>query len=211
VFYQVLVNHEYEFSPEKQPLTIIDAGANVGLSAIYFALRFPAARIIAVESEHSNFQLLCENVRPFDAIVPVHAALWSHDGELSVTDPGLGPLGYRVAAGERGIGSVRAVCMDRLMLDHGIDHLDILKIDIEGAEREVFQSPGRWIERVGTIAAELHDRYRPGCSRTFFRATESFDWEWVKGENVFVARSDVFPSARPPLCSAVGRDGCASG
>jgi hypothetical protein len=83
---------------------------------------------------------------------------------------------------------VRGVTIDGLMRDHGFDHIDVLKLDIEGAEREVFATPGTWLEKTDLIIAELHERLKVGCNRAFYQATAGFDREWFKGENVFVAR-----------------------
>ena len=54
--------------------------------------------------------------------------------------------------------AVAAITRDRLMRDQGIDHIDILKVDIEGAEKEVFADTSAWIDRVGSIIVELHER-----------------------------------------------------
>jgi hypothetical protein len=70
----------------------------------------------------------------------------------------------------------------------GIDYVDLLKVDIEGAEKEVFESSSRWIDRVGAIAIELHDQLKSGCSSAFRDATRDFSYESRKGETIFVAR-----------------------
>jgi len=63
-FDQVFFYKEYDFDTAKSPNIIIDAGANIGLAAIYFANRYPNAKIIALEPEQSNFRILKENVSP---------------------------------------------------------------------------------------------------------------------------------------------------
>ena len=74
------------------------------------------------------------------------------------------------------------------MSEYDLKWVDLLKVDIEGAEKEVFGSPDEWIGSVGAIAIELHDRFKPGCSRSFFAAVTAFPVEQTCGENVFVAR-----------------------
>ena len=69
-----------------------------------------------------------------------------------------------------------------------IDRLDYLKVDIEGSELEVLQDAETWIAQVDAAAIELHDRYRPGCSRAWFAATASFSREFNPGENWFAQR-----------------------
>jgi hypothetical protein len=63
------------------------------------------------------------------------------------------------------------------MEEFRIDRVGILKVDIEGAEKEVFSGAASWIDRVDGIIIELHDRMKRGCSRTFFRNTPDFDLE----------------------------------
>ena len=75
------------------------------------------------------------------------------------------------------------------MKEHGIGRVDILKIDIEGAELEVFDASSPWIHDVDTIIAELHDRLKAGCERSFANATSGFRHRWRQGENVYVSRA----------------------
>ena len=71
----------------------------------------------------------------------------------------------------------------------GVDAVDLLKLDVEGAEVEVFQSSSPWIDRVSEVVLELHDRHRPGCDEAFSRATEALFTDRVEqGENTFVRR-----------------------
>ena len=192
-YQQVFVDEEYAFEPARTPKSIIDAGANIGLATLYFASRFPSASIISVEPEEHNYRLLEKNVSAYPQIKPVQAAVWSDNKEISVVDPGLGEWGYQTAAGETLLApssrhAVQGLTIDRLMADHGIEFVDILKIDIEGAEKEVFENPSLWIDRVGILIIELHEHLKTGCSRNFYNATNHFSSEWLQGENVFLTR-----------------------
>jgi len=196
-YQQVMVKRDYDFASTTPPRTIIDAGAHIGLASVWFANRFPDARILAVEPESANFELLQRNAASYANITPVRAAIWDAEVELDVIDPGLGTWGFMTsAAGDREVRGerrerVRGVTIDGLMREHGLDHIDVLKLDIEGAEREVFAAPGAWLERTDLIVAELHERLKVGCNRAFYRATAGFDREWCRGENVFVARGSA--------------------
>jgi FkbM family methyltransferase len=200
VFNGVFCWQEYGWDIKDDPRTIIDAGAYTGLSAIYFTLRYPGVRIIAVEASESNYSLLVRNTARFDNIETVHAALWSQSGSLVVTDPGTGLWGLQVSEvgaqrsaadgdGAKAIeDSVRAVTVDDVLRDYNLDRVNLLKVDIEGSEREVFSRPDPWIHRVDAICIELHDWFKAGCSRSFFCAVEDFPVEAWRGENVLVAR-----------------------
>ena len=193
-YIQIFVDREYEFEPLEQPEVILDAGANIGLASIYFANKFPSARIIAVEPEASNYSLLKRNVLPYERIVPLQCALWGENSRIKLIDPGFGKWGFQTHASEQAKATavrdeVEAVTVDRIMHDHGIEFIDVLKMDIEGAEKEVFENATPWIDKVGILIVELHERLKQGCNRSFYNATNNFELEWKRGENIFLARS----------------------
>jgi FkbM family methyltransferase len=196
---QVFLDNEYDFRAVKRPRVIVDAGANIGLASILFANRYPQAKILAIEPERDNFNFLADNVRSYDNIVPLQAALWSENTTIHLTDPGDGAWGFMTEPAGEGH-AVAAITVDQLMRDHGVDHIDILKVDIEGAEREVFADTSAWIDRVGSIIVELHENLKGGCNRSFYNATSGFPYEWLLGENVYVSRPGVLAplSTAPP-------------
>ena len=195
VFRQVFVTGEYDCRLAKPPSVIVDAGANIGLTSVYYASRYPQARIIAIEPELSNFELLVKNAVAFRNVIPVWAALWNEDREISVVDPGRGCYGFQTAADEippaaRRVAKVPGLTMNKLMRDHAIGHIDILKVDIEGSEKELFENASSWIGCVGVIAIELHDRIRDGCSASFYAAASGLTHEFHRGETTFLMRRE---------------------
>ena len=68
------------------------------------------------------------------------------------------------------------------------DRIDLLKMDIEGGEREVFADSGEWIDSIDQIAIELHDDIHPGCRAAVERATAQFSRHERKGENHYFVR-----------------------
>jgi FkbM family methyltransferase len=187
-FEHVFINDEYGFSLAQEPSIIVDAGANVGMSSAYFSLRYPAARIIAIEPEPTNFELLKKNAKLFPKVFPINAALWSHEGSVCIQDAGGGNWGMRVADSISSDLSIRCTTMSSLLKEFDIGQIDLLKVDVEGAECEIFADSSSWISHVGVICAELHDRFRPGCSQIFERATSEFRLRWRRGELHCVAR-----------------------
>lgn len=185
---QVLVLLQYEFDKPEAPRFIIDAGANIGLSAVYFANRFPQAKIVAIEPEGSNYRMLCENVKPYPQVKALRAALWRENEDLFLFDSGHGNHGFQVGDNEAGsgcgVGSVPGLSIDSIMRDAGESKVDLLKIDIEGAEREVMEGSGAWIDKIGVLMIELHDDIKPGCSKAFYGATEGFSEDIIKGETI---------------------------
>lgn len=196
-FDQVFINQEYDFITDLPPRVIVDAGANIGLASIFFTNRFPESKIIAIEPEASNFELLKKNVAPYSNIIPLNAALWDKNEDINLVDPGLGKWGFITEekdVQEESYGNlchvVSGMTVDRIMENYGLTKIDILKIDIEGAEREVFKDSSSWIEKVDAIIIELHERMKSGCNRSFYNGSNGFDREWKHGENIYLSRGE---------------------
>src|ERR1700693_2033933 len=155
----------------------VDAGANIGMASIYFAHRYPEAKIIAIEPEASNFAVLARNVQPYPTIKPVHSAVWNQDGEVNVgnPDPETGASGkWSFVTRRQGNGdNIRAVTIPTPMREFDVDVIDLAKIDIEGSEREIFEDP-RWLTGRQCMMIELYDRFRPGCNKAVESAMQGF-------------------------------------
>jgi len=190
VFEQIFIDEEYRCSIDTEPAIIIDAGANIGLASIYYSLAFPKAKIIAFEPEFSNFALLQENVKHYPNIVCENAGLWNKNTWLKIHNPGGQKHSFTVEESSDPQG-IKAVTVDEVMAQHNLPFIDILKVDIEGAEKEMFSAHPDWIRKVGMIVIELHDKERVGCNRAFYTATDSFvKEEFRKGENIFLITSN---------------------
>jgi FkbM family methyltransferase len=193
---QIFIDLEYDFNVKGTPRVIVDAGANIGLASIYFANKFPDAKIIAIEPEESNLKVLKRNIAPYENIVPVCGALWHENTRIKLVDTGIGKWGFMTTAQESAeetygvmVDEVQGVTVDTIMKEQGIDHIDILKVDIEGAEREVFGDSSSWLGKVDALIIELHDHMKPGCSRSVCKGAKGFDNEWLQGENLYLARN----------------------
>lgn len=144
--------------------TIVDLGANIGLATLYFAKAYPDARIVSVEADAANFALLRRNVRKLirrRRCQPIHAAAWNQDGSASLGNvrPGGYDL-YQVAEDRGGGQKVEALSMQTILQRSGFAEVDLLKVDIEGAEVQLFQGDLSWLERVNAIAIEFHGNSR---------------------------------------------------
>jgi FkbM family methyltransferase len=130
--------------------TVIDAGAHVGLFSLIAAQH--AECVVALEPDPINRDVLALNRRlnRSDRIVIEPAALWSQDGEMPFRTS-WHSTGGRV--GSDGELRVRTRSLDSLIAEHG--DVDLLKLDIEGAEFEVLPA-ARQLRRVARIVAELH-------------------------------------------------------
>lgn len=167
VFQQIFCEGETEFCLElTPPFFIVDAGANIGLSSIVFAARWPNAKIIALEVDWANYQLLCKNVAAYPNVIPVKKALWGTDGHVKILNPTAESWSFRVVEAEPDDpDAIEAISLGRILADNDEDAFSLLKIDIEGSEVDLLQADtANWIGKTKAIAIELHDRFRPGCT-----------------------------------------------
>jgi FkbM family methyltransferase len=156
VLKQVFLDRECELPWLKSARRILDVGAYAGYTAAYFAEHCPDATIVAVEPDPSNYELLCANTSAYPQVVPVRAAVWPDEAELCLQYDLPLSWGRHVGPG-KGTDRVQGVTITQLMRAHGFTSIDIMKMDIEGAEREVFSANvGDWIERIGCLLIETH-------------------------------------------------------
>lgn len=194
-FDQIFLKQEYDFPVRGEPKTIIDAGANIGLASVYLANRFPDAKIIAIEPDKGNFDIMQRNLAPYPNVVGLCAALWHRNEEINLVDPGKGEWSFRTEAkdaehssGQTRSNAIPGMTVERIMAEQGIEHIDVLKIDIEGSEYEVFEDPSAWLGRVDALIVELHERLKPGCDARVEAATADFEQSWRQGENIYITR-----------------------
>lgn len=173
VFRQVFMEQEYNVSNHIQTTvcTIFDAGANIGLTSIFFANRYPYATIVAIEPERGNYDMLTLNCKPYPHVHCVYGALWGADGPLHIQSDDVRDCSFSVEAASSSDAPLQGHRVSTLLDEFGMNTLSILKMDIEGSEVEVFSDSDGWSQRVENIIVELHDRKRPGCTEAFRAAT----------------------------------------
>lgn len=192
VYKKIFVDQEYRPPMPLAAQNILDLGANTGMASLYFHFLFPDASIVAVEPDVDNFAMLQRNTSHLPNVTCIHGAAWSRDGHIQLQDPGIGAWGYRATdapqAASTASPQVPCFTLDTLIQTYLDGRCDLLKIDVEGAEKEIFANPGSSLDAIRSIVIELHDRYTPGCSRSFFSAVAHLPSEQWIGENVWVWR-----------------------
>lgn len=194
VIRQVVVQRELEIKFDEAPRRIVDAGANIGVSVRVFAAMWPQADILAIELDAGNADLLRRNSAPYKRVVTRHGGLWGRKGWVSVQNPAADKWSF--AAIEQLVPDATAVpsfTVEDLLNEAAWDTVDLLKMDIEGGEIEVFGTADRWIHRCRRIVVELHDRYVPGCREAMERALNPADWHLSKHREYVVAERRKWP------------------
>lgn len=150
---------EYWLPPQFEPRSILDLGANIGIASIDFALRYPQASILAIEPVAANFQLLLKNISRFQNIRALNLAVGKHDERATLRGAGQSfrtqPVSASSKVSKREETTVRD--LNALLEELGITRIDLIKIDVEGAEYDVLTSlHPDLLRRVQWIVGELH-------------------------------------------------------
>lgn len=187
VFSQVMYEGEYEIKYRVNASVIVDCGANIGLSSIFFKNKFPDATIVSVEPESTNFQILQKNTERYSNIHCLNCGIWNRSTLLKVKNNDRGNWGFTVEEAEAGdTNTIQAISIAEIMERYQLDHIDILKIDIEGSEQKLFESNvEKWLPFVKVIVIEFHDATVKNCAKTFYKALESYTYETkTHGESI---------------------------
>jgi FkbM family methyltransferase len=139
---------------------VIDAGANVGIYTIYAGTRARHGKVIAIEPEMRNFTFLRENISAngFSNVELENSALAESDGEARLHLSRAGSHSIMPQDSLDDFQVCESVSVDTILKRYSLNHVDILKLDIEGTEFSVLESTP-WIKGVGKIVMEIHSRY----------------------------------------------------
>jgi FkbM family methyltransferase len=162
VLYEVLAFNAYYIAPSLLPpddvRVIVDCGANIGITSLFFAARYPSATILSLEPHPENFALLAANVARVPRVKPIRACVTGRPQSAVRFTVDAAAWGNRIATGEDDSVLVPAITIDELCNQNGLEKIDLLKLDIEGAEEQVFEN-GTFLPRTEHIIVELHGHY----------------------------------------------------
>jgi len=150
---QIYVDKCYQFSTSSKEPVIIDCGANVGLSALFFAQSFPKAKILAYEADANIHQCLSANVKQLHNVEAIHKAIWTNNDGVQFSAEGADGGSVSIADSARTI-NVPSVSLSDVLAQHTT--IAMLKMDIEGAEVEVIRSAKNDLHKCENIFIEYH-------------------------------------------------------
>ncbi len=155
---ELFVHRIYEFQPSHEgELCIVDFGANIGLSVLFFALNYPNVRIDAYEADPSIYRYLQMNLQScrMDSQVRLfNEAVWTENGTLDFYSEGADA--GRIVSSPTLENRVKVKCMDANAALACYERIDFLKIDIEGAEGKVVPHLCGQLHKVQNIFVEYH-------------------------------------------------------
>ena len=169
--------------PHPEPV-VVDVGAHIGCFSKRLHDRLPRSRVVAVECCPENILALSKNIGPFATVVQAALTYEPEPALLNAVYPGCCSTGgsillgraelrRRQAAGEvaanpgpdmpseywADLRTLRTLTLEQLMQEHGLDHIDVLKLDCEGSEFSILRAT-QSLDRIGLIVGEYHDRER---------------------------------------------------
>ncbi len=168
---QILAGSEYDvLGADASPRVIVDCGANIGATARFFLQKYPECRVVCIEAGESNAEVCRRNVEAYGRRAQVLVgAVWGQEAQVKIEHaPDQGVAGSMmqvrpVRPGEKP--DMQAMRIDGILDRAGFSRADVVKIDIEGAEADVFASqPELFLDRTDTVIIELHG---PVCEQLF--------------------------------------------
>ncbi|TQI71528.1 FkbM family methyltransferase [Gramella sp. Hel_I_59] len=175
--------------PGGKVLNIIDAGGNIGLTSLFFLKIFKNCNIICLEPDIGNYEVLNYNLPKNKNVSLLNAALWSSNSKVEIINDFRDRLDWarrvKEINHEKGI---PAFSVNQLMKDFNWSVIDILKIDIEGAEKEVFTSKDAdlsFLQFTKCIAMEIHDEFN--CRSEINKILEQFGFEYFRCGELTIA------------------------
>lgn len=170
VFTSVIIEKQYDFLykfDKDEDLKIIDAGANVGYTAIYFKDRFPNSQIICLEPCNLNFSILSNNIKlnSLTGVNLLEKALWHEKSTLYLDNNFRDRREHSIRTIENennSKNSVESISLKQIMEDNFLNKMNILKVDIEGAEDKIFRydvNLSHWLSKTDYFVIEIHDEY----------------------------------------------------
>jgi len=194
--------HQYYRLPLRfPPATILDLGANIGLSAIYFARRYPESRIACVEPMPGNLKSLIRNLREnaVEAEV-IAAAIDAKDGVVAM-EYGAADYGHRIAAATTSVSiEVASVSVPTIMHRLGWDRIGLVKIDIEGHEHALLSQDCGWLADVDALCVEYHHDFAEAELGRLARQFGFLPPSRLPGEIWFLTRPDDLAAQKPVSC-----------
>jgi FkbM family methyltransferase len=172
VFQHIFINKEYEpvlqllkCNNYSQPFRMIDAGANVGYTSLFFAMHISDANIMAIEPDASNAEQIITQIKlnQFCQGIEVINKALSNDvnKRFELSNEFRDKKDWSITTLESSTGEISSTTISQLLNDKGWEELTFLKIDIEGAERFIFnvEEDLTFLTKTYLIAIEIHDEF----------------------------------------------------
>lgn len=198
VLQEVFLDKEYEIEYDIDFKVIFDLGSNVGASVLFFILRYPSAHIYAFEPDPDNILMFNLNLAPFmDRITLIEKAVWKNNDEIRRFYK-IAERHYSSSIFEREksniIIEVRTITLDKIINDYKLNYIDLMKFDIEGAEKVVFETFEQ-IGKVHFLIGEVHPGIVDISVKSFSQSLQKFRLvRFSKSDTLLLINKEILQS-----------------
>ena len=175
---------------------IVDLGANIGIETLRFAKLYPKAKIFSIEAVKENFETLIKNTKNMSNVTSINAAIWDKNSKLKIIKKSeSGQARYMQEVKNSDKFHIRGMPFNKILSAYSIKGICILKIDIEGAERKLFnKSCKNWLHLVKCVIIEVPDSDFPFTTQKILKLFIENNYKfntYINGENLIFIRSDI--------------------
>jgi len=160
-WHDIFIDGALEYRADSAAPRILDCGGNVGLASLFFKRRFPSARITAYEADPAIYKMLRANLDANGAgdVESVHAALWTENGRVRFLAEGSdsGTIEVRSNGIDERTVDVPSLRLRDLIANDPNGRINLLKLDIEGAEDAVLADCEPVLDQIDSIVMDLHE------------------------------------------------------
>lgn len=204
VFVQIYQEEEYKplvdvFKknfPNDLNLNIIDAGCNIGLATMYLSNSFPKSNFIIIEPDTSNFESINYNfeANKITDIIKIKGGLWSKNTNLKIVNDfrDKNDWSFRVEETNETT-ELKGFSISYLMEEYKFEIIDILKIDIEGSEKELFlglNADISYLNKIKCIAVEIHDELQ--CREAIYKILKDYNFDFFESGDLTIGVNQSF-------------------
>ena len=168
-----------------KPKYTIDGGGNCGLATVFLANKFPNAKIVCIEPNKKNVLMIKKNIEKYKNCHLIEGALWSETSHLKIIKEKRikenNFWSFRVEKSNKKESEFMGYSLDDIMKKYKLKTLDILKLDIEGSEKELFEKNYKiWLSKTKMSIIEVHERYAPGVTKLLNERIKEYKFKTTK-------------------------------
>lgn len=192
VLNQVILKEEYRsVLTSSRVKKILDIGANIGLTSLYLSKYLRNAEILAVEPDSSNYGLLKLNTQHLPQVRTLRASIWDKSTTLSILTQKGREWGSQVSDRSGQSQHITpAIDITSLLKQIKWRSVDLVKIDVEGAEARIFEGDTSWLMKVKKLYIEIHERYSPGSTELIISKTKAYGFKVSYEKEHFIFTTD---------------------
>ncbi len=176
-FKEIFIDNIYNIPLHIYPKTIIDAGGNIGLASRFFKHKYPESQVILIEVDQENSKEAEKNLKSYSGLTILNKGLYNTNTYFKINDTFNATNSYVVEEATQDDYDIESITIPDIIHEYNWQVVDLLKIDIEGAEKALFSSDyEEWLPKVNVIMIETHDRMVAQCSITVMKALDRYDF-----------------------------------